>query len=191
MATTLGPAVVVRRSVAERSLPIGRASRERGYFPRDVRAKAVKPRRNERNCSAIFGSDIAPSSPRIVCARETKRRPSLHSSAPSVLAEDDAKAAGRGPHQRYGLAAEDAGNIGRRPRQPVDRVLEHARDRVVVLRRDEQQPVGGRNGVLQFLHGLRDPVGGLEVAVIERDACRWSASRRLASPRRQPSARRC
>jgi len=34
----------------------------------------------------------------------------------------------------------------------------------------EDQPVGGGNSLLQLTHGLRDAIGGFEVAVVQRYA---------------------
>jgi hypothetical protein len=57
-----------------------------------------------------------------------------------------------------------------RSRQPVDPVLEHARDAVVVLGRDQQQTVAGLHLVLQHLHRLGQSVRGFDISVVERDA---------------------
>ena len=60
--------------------------------------------------------------------------------------------------------------IGRRARQPVDRVLEHAGDRIVVFGRDHQQRVGGGDALSFSAATAAGRPGGFEVAVVERDA---------------------
>src|ERR1700704_3042424 len=67
---------------------------------------------------------------------------------PCVLAEDRAKAAGRCPEYRHRLSAENLTDVGRWPREPVNCVLEHARDRVVVFGRREEQPICGDDRLL-------------------------------------------
>src|SRR4051794_35687108 len=54
--------------------------------------------------------------------------------------------------------------------QPVDRILEHPGNGVVVLGGDEEQAVGCYNRFLKRPHGLRDALGGLDIAVVERKA---------------------
>src|SRR5919108_4232331 len=75
---------------------------------------------------------------------------------PRGLGEDRAEAAGRGAHQGDRPAAEHPADVGRRARQPVDRVLEHAGHRVVVLRGHEKQPIGRLDAGLEALHRARD-----------------------------------
>src|SRR3546814_12263836 len=53
------------------------------------------------------------------------------------------------------LGREDARNVSRRPRSPINRVLEHAGNTVVVFRGRKQQPIGLGNCFLQVSHGLR------------------------------------
>src|SRR5262245_8823134 len=53
---------------------------------------------------------------------------------PGRLGHDRAEAARRGADQRHRPAGEDTLDVGGRPRQPVDGILEHAGNRVVVLR---------------------------------------------------------
>src|SRR5260221_14248948 len=89
---------------------------------------------------------------------------------PAVLAEDGPEAAGRGAHERDGPAAEDACNVGVGAREPVDRVLEDAGNRVVVFGRDEEKAVGGRDRFLQRRDHRGNPFRRLDVAVVERNA---------------------
>src|SRR5215813_5590858 len=77
-----------------------------------------------------------------------------------------AKAAHRGARDSDRLAAE--GLVGG-PRRPVDGVPEHPRHRVVVLRRDDQQGIGGMDPLAKAQHRLRK-AGRFDVAVILRDA---------------------
>ena len=62
---------------------------------------------------------------------------------PCVLAENRAEAAGQRAKYRHRLSAENPTDVGRRPRKPVNRVLEHTRHRVVVFGHREEQPVRG------------------------------------------------
>jgi hypothetical protein len=73
---------------------------------------------------------------------------------PCILAEDRAEGAGRRPKYRHRLSAENPADVGRRPREPVYCVLEHARDRFVVFRRREEQPVRGNDCLLQCRYSL-------------------------------------
>ena len=88
---------------------------------------------------------------------------------PRVLAEDGAEIARRGSYERDRLSAENPLDVGRWPRQPVDGVLENARDRIVVFGRDEKQAVGRRNRVFQRRDRVGNSIGGLPVSIVERD----------------------
>src|SRR3546814_2997093 len=63
---------------------------------------------------------------------------------------------------------EDARNVSRRPRSPINRVLEHAGNTVVVFRGRKQQPIGLGNCFLQVSHGLRYSLFFLDIGAIER-----------------------
>ena len=77
-------------------------------------------------------------------------------------------ATGRRAHQRDGAPSEDARDVGGRAREPVDRVLEDARHRVVVLGRDQEESVRARDAILERAHRFGGAVLGLEVPVVER-----------------------
>src|SRR3954447_7640892 len=89
---------------------------------------------------------------------------------PGVLGEHGAEPVRAGAHERDRLADEDAQDVRRWPGQPVDGILEHARDRVDVLRRGEDEAVRGRDRVLEGRDRPGDALGRLQVAVVERDA---------------------
>ncbi len=74
------------------------------------------------------------------------------------------------PRRAAYAAAKHALHVVRRPRQPVDRVLEYAGHRIVVLGRDDQQSVRGGNLVFERLHGLGKPKRGLLVGIVKGDA---------------------
>ncbi len=59
--------------------------------------------------------------------------------------------------------------LGERPRGPVERVLERARDRGVVLRGGDQDRVGVRERRLEALHGAGRLSGAVVVGVVGRD----------------------
>ena len=72
----------------------------------------------------------------------------------------------RGAHQRRDFAIQCA--VARRSGQPVDCVLQHTRDPMVVLGRGDQQPVRLPNGVAK-LHDARRDANSLDIAVVQRD----------------------
>ena len=82
-----------------------------------------------------------------------------------------AEEAGAGADDGRGLAAQDA--VGHRARGPVERVLEHARDRVVVLGGRDQDGVGALDGVLE-----RDDTAGRGARARPRRRRRAGSSRR-------------
>ena len=86
-----------------------------------------------------------------------------------VLAEDRAEAAERRPKYRHRLSAENPTDVGRRPREPVNCVLEHARHRVVVFGRREEQPVRGDDRLLQRRYSLGCPIRRFDISVLERN----------------------
>src|SRR5262245_54526192 len=59
---------------------------------------------------------------------------------------------GSGAHHRNRAVAKNALRVLWRTRHPIDRVLEDARNGVVVLRAYEQQAIGGRDTILQLLN---------------------------------------
>ena len=61
--------------------------------------------------------------------------------------------------------AKHARHIGRRPRQPIDHIFKDARNGIVVLRRHQQQRVGGDDLFLERQH-RRWHAGGLDVGVV-------------------------
>jgi hypothetical protein len=63
----------------------------------------------------------------------------------------------RGTGDRDGLVPEHSRDVGWRTRHPIDRVLQDARDRVVVLGRHEQKAVRRGQTILQLLHGKGTP----------------------------------
>jgi hypothetical protein len=92
-----------------------------------------------------------------------------HDGQPCGLREQRTEAAWRSAHDCDGPIAKQSGHVCRRSRQPVDRVLEHARNGVVVLRRNEEQSVRARHLLLQCCHRGWNALR-LDVRVIERHA---------------------
>jgi hypothetical protein len=102
------------------------------------RTKATKPSMNCRSCSFVVACEPAGSveDGSRHGTGEGARRTKASSQGPQdrqpcILAEDRAEAAGRRPKYRHRLSAENPADVGRRPREPVNCVLEHARDRVL------------------------------------------------------------
>src|SRR5688572_4632224 len=87
---------------------------------------------------------------------------------PGVLRQDGAETAGRSADDPDRPLAEHLRDVRRRPGQPVDGVLEHAGDRIVVLRGNEQQAVCLFYFLFKSLNGRRDALGGFQVAVVQR-----------------------
>ena len=83
-----------------------------------------------------------------------------------VLRPGRPEAAHRGSQDRHRLAGE---RLVGRARCPVDRILEDAGHRVVVLRGGDQQRVGGGDALAEVADG-GGQAGGLDVAVVERNA---------------------
>ena len=79
-----------------------------------------------------------------------------------ILRPGRAEPPGAGAQNRDGLAVE---RLLRRARSPVDRVLQHARDRVVVFGRGDQQRVRLGDLAAKGDHGLGEALG-LDVPVI-------------------------
>ena len=71
-------------------------------------------------------------------------------------------------HGRLAREARQRGLARRGTRDPVDRVLEHGRDRAVVLGRGDQEPVALAEELLEPLPGRRHAVLLLQVLVEER-----------------------
>jgi hypothetical protein len=88
---------------------------------------------------------------------------------PCVLAEDRAEAAKRCAEYRDRLSAENPTDVGRRPREPVNCVLEHARHRVVVFGSCEEQPIRSDDRLLQRQYLLGYPVLRFDISVVERN----------------------
>jgi hypothetical protein len=70
--------------------------------------------------------------------------------------------------------AEHARDVRGRTRQPIDRILEHAGNAVVVFGRYQEHPVAGDDAFLEIRDGDRQAVARLDVAVVERDAVQGS-----------------
>jgi len=82
-----------------------------------------------------------------------------------VLRSRRAPEPGRGAHDGYRLAVE--GLIGR-ARCPVDRVLEHARHGIIVLRGGEEERIRGGDRLAEALHRRRK-TGLAHIFVVKRD----------------------
>ena len=70
-----------------------------------------------------------------------------------------------GAHEERDLPLE---RVAGRPRSPVDDVLERPGDRVVVLRRADEEAVGGGDPLLELARPFRQPLVCLDVAVVGR-----------------------
>ncbi|OLD64939.1 MAG: hypothetical protein AUI47_03665 [Acidobacteria bacterium 13_1_40CM_2_68_5] len=70
-----------------------------------------------------------------------------------------------GAHEERDLPLE---RVAGRSRGPVDDVLERPRDRVVVLRRADEEGVGGDDPLLELARPFRQPLVCLDVAVVRR-----------------------
>ena len=86
---------------------------------------------------------------------------------PGILRQDRTKAAGRSPDNSSGTIAEYPRSIRWRPRQPVDGILEDARDAVVIFQRDQKQAIAGGNSVLQRRYSLRDACARFNITVVQ------------------------
>ena len=89
----------------------------------------------------------------------------LEAGAQAVLHADGPQAARRRAHDRHRLVLE---RLVRRPRRPVDGVLQHARHGVVVLGRDDEEAVGRGDGGAQAARRLRVVLLQAQVVVVER-----------------------
>ena len=112
---------------------------------------------------------------------------------PRTLRERSPEPPRRSPHDRHSPPPKHPRNIRIRPRQPVNRVLEHPRNRIVVLRRNQQHPISRSNLILQLGNRLRNPHPILNISVIQRNAMNGphlngNTSRR--NLRRRPQQRR-
>src|SRR6185503_19773758 len=92
-----------------------------------------------------------------------------HDRQPRGLREQRGAKPWRRAHDGHGTSTKHSRNVSRRPRQPVDGVLEHSRYRVVVLGRDDEQTVSGGDARLQLLHCRRYSLLRLDITVIERN----------------------
>jgi hypothetical protein len=123
--------------------------------PGTRRTNATKPSMNCRSwsfvvsCESAGSVEDAPGMGHEEASTVPGHRPQgPQDGQPCVLAEDRAEAAGRRPKYRHRLSAENPTDVGRRPQKPVNRVLKHARYRVVVFGRREKQPVRGDDRLL-------------------------------------------
>src|SRR5262245_22800266 len=82
-----------------------------------------------------------------------------------ILRARSSEQAGGGAHHRRRLPREDRSG---HPREPVDRVLEDARNREVVLGGHDQKGVRGAHALGESRHGRGD-ASRLDIAVVERD----------------------
>ena len=106
---------------------------------------------------------------------QTPARPELHAQRaqhrqPRVLRQDRAETTRRCADHRERAAAKHAADVVVRTRQPVDRILEHPGDAIVVFRRTQQHAIAGDDARLQRDHRSGQPVARFEIAVVERDA---------------------
>lgn len=96
-----------------------------------------------------------------------------------ILREDSTEAARRSADHGDWTVAEHARGVRVGPREPIDGVLEHARDSVVVFGGHQQQAIGRDNTVLEFLDGGGQSLGSLDIGIVERNAM----NRRYFKPR--------
>ncbi len=154
-------------------------SPERAVVPENAKlaSRGASPRRTRRSprgtSQAARGHArrrALPLSSNTSPARDTWTRPPKYAAVrerlqhgqPRGLREQRAESARRRADDADRPAAEHARNVGVRPRQPVDRVLEHAGQRVVVLGRDEQQAVGRDDALLELHDGVGQPFRSLD-----------------------------
>src|SRR5690606_35889691 len=111
---------------------------------------------------------------------------------PRGLGEVGTEASRRRTHQRGGLSAKDEGQVAARSAQPVDRILEGPRYRIVVFRGEQEKPVGRRDALLEGGDCWGYALGCFQISVIERYSvdscslqpcsCRHTARRSLHKP---------
>ena len=139
----------LRRGCVRTSWSPRRPPRRRSqHAPRRPR-QARRRRREARSCSSLssfFGEPLVAPSQRPARSRRPLGRPSRRgSSSRLLLGPDAAEHAGARAHDADRLVAEHAGHeLCRRPRRPVERILELSGNGAVVLRRRDQHGVGKR-----------------------------------------------
>jgi hypothetical protein len=87
-----------------------------------------------------------------------------------VLRQQGAEPARRRAHYREGPTGEDIADVSPRARGPVDRVLEHAGNAVVVFGCRQDHAIRRGNRFLERNDSRRRPMFGFLVGIVERNA---------------------